>query len=633
MVVVGEVDHGKSTLLGRLLMESGQVAESRIAKVTRICDSRSLKFEPAFLLDALEEEHAQGITIDTTRVRVKIDDLQLTLIDAPGHLDFLRNMSTGASCADLALLVIDSTEGIRPQTQRHLQILELLGLQSVVAVVTKLDRLGYDQAAFDRIAAETHSKIHEYKLVCAGVIPVCALDGQNIRQKSSGMPWYQGPPMVPALVEVIKNRQPLILKEPLRMLLQDVYRFDDSRYLAGRIEAGTLRQGQQITFSPSGKVGVVKSIEKYPQSLTAASVGESVAVTLGDQIFVERGEVISNAEDIPRIDTEIRAQIVWFSEEVFDPGSVYLLKVGTQEIMCSIRPQANPNLVEPIPTGSNFKSPAPQSSDTYCAQRSEESTFVITNGDIVEAIIHSTRPVAFDANVPGSPIARLVLCSGRETVACGRICSDQHLPTQQLWSSRFGQSAVLRRAREDRHGHRGCALWITGLSGAGKTSLAQALEAELFKRNKQVVILDADNLRQNLCADLGFSRRDRTENVRRIATTAKLFVEAGFITIVACISPYATDRFMAGEIIGSEDYLEIFLFCPLEVCQSRDPKGLYKAGKEGRLTSIAGADSPFQPPMTPSIRLDSSIMTIEQELASVIQLLEAKVFQRIPDTH
>ena len=601
IVIVGHVDHGKSTLLGRLLMDFGKVPEQTIEKVRKTCQSRGVQLEPAFFLDAFQEEQEQGISIDTTRVNFEFDGKRFLLIDAPGHLEFLKNMTTGASGAETGILVVDGFDGIGSQTLRHLKILGILGVGQVIVVVNKMDKAGYSQSRFEEVAEEIRTHIEKEGQICLSIIPISALKGENLTQGSDELSWYTGLALLPQLVAhtdaSAKRNDEDGAGEPFRMILQDVYRFTDERFYAGRVVSGQIAPGARVFFSPSGKVSTIASIETFPPGQSEKAVkGDSVALRLKDQIFVERGEVISLPDEPVEVNNEIPTKLIWLNSEPLNWSSEYILKIGCAEVPCRLEPG------DALPKDA------------------------IVNGDFVDVLIKTQRPVSFDrGNKTG--VDKLVICTTYETVACGSIKALQvqaKLETVKSKNIVAESGFVKRHEHEDRHGHPGTVLWMTGLSGAGKSTLAKALERRLFKDGYRVVVLDGDNLRSGICADLGFEPEDRTENIRRVAHMAKLFLNTGAVVITACISPYEKDRRMAEEVIGESDFNELFVFCPIEVCQQRDPKGLYKKTSGGQINDFSGLNAPYQPPSTPELRLDSSTMGIDSEVDAVMNLLYAK---------
>ncbi|MBX9951364.1 MAG: adenylyl-sulfate kinase [Candidatus Obscuribacterales bacterium] len=602
IVIVGHVDHGKSTLLGRLLMDFGKVPQQTIEKVRKVCESRGVQLEPAFFLDAFQEEQEQGISIDTTRVNFEFEGHRFLLIDAPGHLEFLKNMTSGASGAETGILVIDGHEGIGSQTLRHLKILGILGVGRVVVVVNKMDKSGYKQARFEEVATEIRAHVEREGQTCLAVVPISALKGENLTASCEGLSWYAGLPLLPQLVAsttaVAVDDVEAANREPLRMVLQDVYRFTDERFYAGRIISGSIAPGARVFFSPSGKVSTVEALETFPpRDLQLAVKGDSVALRLKDQIFVERGEIVSLPEQTPEVNNELQAKLIWLNSEPLDWAQEYLLKVGTQEVSCRLEPS---NMV--------FQQ--------------------IGNGDFVDVIIKAQKPICFDrSNSRNFGVDKFVICTTFETVACGSIMALTTATPQGAQKSKnivVESGFVKREEHENRHGHKGTVLWMTGLSGAGKSTLAKALERRLFAAGFRVQVLDGDNLRSGICADLGFEPEDRAENIRRVAHLSKLLLNTGTIVISACISPYEKDRRIAKEIIGAEDFHELFIFCPIEVCQSRDPKGLYKKATGGQISDFSGLNAPYQPPSNPKLRLDSSTMSIEAEVDSIIAMLQTE---------
>lgn len=603
VVVVGHVDHGKSTLLGRILLECGRVPEDRIAHVEKICSDKSLQFEPAFLFDALQEEQEQGISIDTTRVNFEFDGHKFILIDAPGHLEFLKNMTSGASEADLGILVVDGNQGVRSQTERHLKILNMLGIRRVIVALNKVDQIKYDQNVFEAVCKKTREIIEQQEITCEQIVPISALAGENITTPTAKLDWYVGKPLLGTLIDVSQKLSSLKKEDqPFRMLLQDVYRFEGDRLFAGRVVSGSIKTGAEIFFSPSGKISRVEAIEKFGEKgVELAVAGESIALRLAEQVFVERGEVISLLDNAPEIDTEFRGKLAWLSSNSYASDAEYMLKMGTAEVPCKVE------LLDPLTQ----------------EKRSGDSE-ILANGGFADVIIKTFKPVAFDRTATGAIIEKFVVCTTHDTVAAGVVDNRPVRVERSLKVNpnlRHESGYVERLRYEALNGHRGAVLWMTGLSGSGKSSLAKELEKALFARGCRVAVLDGDNLRFGLCADLGFSPEDRSENIRRIAHTAKLFLDTGFIVITACISPYAKDRETAREIIGAQDFKELFVFCPLEECQRRDPKGLYSKASAGQISAVTGFDSPYQAPQRPAVRLDSSKMTVAEEVEAVIALL------------
>ncbi len=592
IVVIGHVDHGKSTLLGRLMIDSGVIQQEKIDKVTKICKEKQIDFEPAFIFDALAEEQDQGVTIDTTRVIFEYAQEKYCLIDVPGHLEFLKNMITGASEATNGILIVDIEEGIKDQTRRHLAVLALLGIENVLIVVNKMDKVNYTSTTFENLSAELTKLLKMYNLNFHDLIPVSALHDENIMSVSHKMKWYQGLSFIDSLKKLVQSYK-ANLSNTLRIGLQDVYKLNDKRYFVGKVFSGQIKLNDKIMFFPSGKESVVKSIETYPvKQIDYAYVNESVALCLTDQIFVERGEIIALAQNAPFVDNLFSANLAWLVCEPMDAHKKYLFKLGFTSTYAKIN---------------------------YLPDK------IISLGDIELVDLELDKSIAFDLNSANTHLANFVLCDEYRTVACGNIMNvitgskSKELNCNNVFKE---ISLIDRLDRQLAYNHQACVIWLTGLSGSGKSTLARNLELTLFQRSIKTVVLDADNLRLGLCSDLGFSKEDRSENNRRIAHVANMFKEAGFIVIVACIAPYIKDRLMAKTIIGESDFWEIHVFCPLEICQLRDPKGLYKQSQSAN--TMTGIKSPYQIPVQPNLRLDTSELSLEDETNAIMKLLIEK---------
>jgi bifunctional enzyme CysN/CysC len=547
LVVVGHVDHGKSTLIGRLFYDTGSLPEGKYEQLVAIAQRRGVPFEFANLMDGLQAERDQNITIDTAQIWFRTQQREYVIIDAPGHKEFVKNMVTGASRADAALIIIDASEGIQEQTRRHGYLLRLIGVRQVVVVVNKMDLVDYSQPVFDKVSREYGEFLQSIGLAMPTILPVSARQGDNIAAKGDHMTWFHGPSLLQALDNIPNAAE--ITNQPLRFPIQDVYRFDHRRILAGRIEAGTLRAGDQLLFLPSGRTSVVRSIETWNsphvQSLTA---GAPAGITLSDQLFVERGSVAVHAADAPSLATEFTARIFWLGRTPLSAGKRYKLKLVTQEVECEIK-----TLEEVV--------------DASTVQTIPGADAVRTN-DAAKVVIRTRRPVALDLFERVPSLGRLVLVDGFD-VAGGGIVVD--VPERFAAANVVADagvnadvSQVARGERHLRHGHRGAVVWLTGIPGSGKTTLAKSLERQLFERHIQVFVLDGDNIRPGLSADLGVSGSDREENMRRVAEVAKLFAESGLVCIVSFTSPTRSERERARKIIGASDgpnipFLEAYL--------------------------------------------------------------------------
>jgi bifunctional enzyme CysN/CysC len=469
--------------------------------------------------------------------------------------------------------------------------------------LNKIDQVDYSQDVFEEVSSKIRDIITQLQLGCEDIVPISALKGENITLTSTSLSWYAGKPLLARLLELLSIGSTADKQtQPMRMLLQDVYRFGGERYFVGRVISGSVKPGDEIFFSPSGKISKVEAIERLPdRNVVEATPGDHVALRLTEQIFVERGEVISHPTNVPEIETEFRARIAWLSKEEFSLDSTYTIKLGTNEATCKLR-----------------------FFDEVDHEKWSTTHANLTNGEFADVVVKLSHQMALDRSGLGGATESFVLCTTYETVAAGTIDKNPvrvHHAVKLNPNLRHEGGYVEREQWQVRNGHSGTVLWLTGLSGAGKSTLAKALDRELFARGFNSVVLDGDNLRMGLCADLGFSPEERSENIRRIAHGARLFLDRGFVVITACISPYSSDRELAREIVGGEDFREVFVFCPFEECQKRDPKGLYSKASTGQVRAVTGFDSPYQPPRQPSLRLDSSKLSVEDEVNAVIELL------------
>ncbi len=593
IVIAGHVDHGKSTLVGRLLSDTGQIPEDRKSKVEKICRAAGKRFEFAFLLDAFEEEQAQGVTIDYTEIRWRFGGRRFLLIDTPGHKEFSKNMVTGASRADAAVILLDAAEGIREQFRRHSHILAMLGLDRVVVAVNKMDLVAYDERRFAEIDSEVRSFLGKIGLPPAAVVPLCSIRGENLLEPASSMPWYKGLPLSGELLRLKPAKK--AGQNPLRFSVQDVYKFDEKRIFAGRVESGVVKKGQKILFLPSGKETRVKTIENWPGPGAAAAVrGVCAGLTLEDPLFIERGEIgvdgPAGGKDrtAPFVSDIVPANIFWMGERPLAPGITYKFRLATQETGCRLVS------VENVVDAATFEK----------LDQAEDSIARNNMGDVT---LKLDKPLVFDEFSRIDVMGRFVLADDGRVCGGGIILKDARerlrykgIKKRALFTEKSG---VTREAREKRNGHPGFTVWFTGLSGSGKSTLARELEKELFGRGAQVYVLDGDNVRQGINKDLGFSSADRVENIRRLGEIAKLFSDAGLAVITAFISPFESDREAARRVVGAKRFVEVFLDCPLRVCERRDPKGLYKKARLGKIMNFTGVHSPYEPPSRPDITL------------------------------
>jgi bifunctional enzyme CysN/CysC len=603
IVIVGHVDHGKSTLVGRLFHDTGTLPEGRVEAVQAMCEKRGMPFEWAFLLDALQAERDQGVTSDISQIFFRTAMRNYVLIDAPGHREFVKNMITGAAQAEAAVLVVDAREGMQEQTRRHAYLLHLLGIHQIVVAINKMDLVEYAESRFQELITSVREYFADLGLDLqhSFMIPVVARDGDNIVAGSEHMRWYEGP----TLAEALDQLQPPLtsLDLPLRFPVQDVYKFDDRRIIAGRIESGHLSKGDMLLFSPSNKKARIASIEAWNAKAApiAARAGQSVGVTLDEQVFVERGEIASHESIPPMLTNVLRGRIFWLGREPLTPGARYKMKLCTGEYPVEVEK------IEKVIDVNDLATSEPNH---------------VERNAIAEIVLRSRRTLALDPFDHNMFTGRFVLVEDYDIVGGGLINMDGYADQRRQAIKSTNIFLVEHRVpieeRWKTNGHRGGILWMTGLSGAGKSTLAFSLEQHLFRRGYLVYVLDGDNVRHGLCSDLGFSPRDRVENIRRVGQAAELFAGAGFLVLTAFISPYRADRDRV-RAIAPEIFHEIYIDADLKTCEMRDPKGLYKKARRGEIHEFTGVSAPYEPPVRPELRVDTATSTIEECLAQLDQ--------------
>ncbi|MGO8836657.1 MAG: adenylyl-sulfate kinase [Limisphaerales bacterium] len=607
-MIVGHVDHGKSTLIGRLFHDTGSLPEGKLEQLQNAAERRGTPFEWANLMDALQSERDQNITIDTAQIWFQTPKRQYVIIDAPGHKEFLKNMITGAANAQAALLLIDAHEGVQENSRRHGYLLNLLGIRQIAVLVNKMDLEHFSEARFKQIETEYRQWLDSLGLGPRIFIPLAAKHGDNIASRSANMPWWNGPTVLETLDAFTVSERPK--DQPLRFPVQDVYRFDGRRILAGRVEAGSLKVGDRLVFSPTNKVSTVKSIERWNAPATdTAGAGEAIGITLAEQIFVERGAVAAPEAAPPYELTQFRARVFWLGRQPFARGKKYRLKLATQEVECEIAE------IEKVIDASTLAT----------ISRGQNENFVGRH-EVGELTIRTRKTIAFDAFNEIVPTGRFVIVDGLEVCGGGIIVEDNyprhthdaHHKSENIYRSR---GKVTTSQRESRNGHRGCVLWLTGLSGSGKSTIATELERELFNLGRQAYVLDGDNIRHGLGSDLGFSHTDRTENIRRIGEVARLFADAGFICITAFISPYRADRELARKIAPRGRFLEVYLNTPLEICELRDLKGLYAKARAGEIKEFTGISAPYEPPQKPELELHTGRLRVAECVSAILDQL------------
>jgi bifunctional enzyme CysN/CysC len=605
-VICGHVDHGKSTLVGRLIYETGSLPDGKLEAIKAMCVRRGMPFEWAFLMDAFQAERDQGITIDTSQIWLRSPRRDYVIIDAPGHREFIKNMITGASSADAAVVLIDGSHGVQQQSRLHGFLLNLLGVRQMVVLVNKMDLIEYSQRNFEAIRDEYSRYLQSIGANADAVIPISARDGDNLTSASSRMAWYRGPSVMDVLSSFRPTRRTTEL--PLRFPIQDVYKFDDRRILAGRIESGRLKVGDRLLFSPSNKVSRVASIESWhvPVPPTEAEAGQSVGITLEDQLFVERGEMASHPEQAPLETTVFRGRLFWLAQTPLRKGDRYRLRIATRR---------TPVFVESIERVFD--------TEDLTARPSEE----VERHGVADVILRSRAMLAVDESTSLARTGRFVLADDTHIVGGGLIDMEGYPNQREIRAVRAEnlhtvKHRVTSEQRAARNGHKGGVLWFTGLSGSGKSTLAMAVEHELFVKGYNVFVLDGDNVRQGLNSNLGFSPDDRTENIRRVGEVAALFADSGFITITAFISPYRSDRERARRA-AREQFHEIYIKADLNTCETRDPKGLYKKARSGELPDFTGISAPYEAPVAPELIVDTQAQPVEDSVRQIIAHVES----------
>ena len=610
IVMVGHVDHGKSTLLARLLhdcgcLPDGAVDAARAASTVRANDD----FEWAYLLDAFQAERDQAVTIDITRRILKANGQSYILIDAPGHREFLRNMVTGASDADAAILVVDAAEGVCDQTRRHALLIQLMGVRHVIVAVNKMDAVDYASAVFDRIAADMRDLLVGLELAVQVIIPVAARHGVMLYSRGDEMGWYDGPTIVEALGHL--TVPPARHDGPLRFIVQDIDRRDGQRVIVGRVDCGVVRAGDRVLLSPLNETTAIEKIVVWPEDeeRIAAHAGDVVGLVLSDRVFVERGHVISHLDHAPFLSNVFRARLVWLGDADVRPGDVYTVRVGTRELVASVQ------AIERVVTADDL-------TPHYHAPSAPRHA-------VVDMTLRAQGMMVLDSGHDGAILSRLCLYDGPDLVAGGGIDLSGYLdqrarPSGGATNLHAVHGLVGAAERTARMGHRGGVFWLTGLSGAGKSTLAMRVERALFDRGFATYVLDGDNVRSGLTADLGFSPVDRSENNRRVAAVAGLMADAGLVVLSAFISPFRADRDRARGFVPAGVFHEIYVRADLATCELRDPKGLYKKARIGQIADFTGIDSPYEEPENPDMIVDTQIHDIDHCVRMIVDYVIAK---------
>ena len=578
-ITCGSVDDGKSTLIGRLLWESQQIFDDQLTTLqadSRRHGTQGQEIDFALLVDGLSAEREQGITIDVAYRFFSTPRRKFIVADTPGHEQYTRNMITGASTADVAVLLIDPRQGVLTQTRRHAYLVSLMGIRHIVLAINKMDMIGYDQVAFDAIVDEFNTTAKSLAFDSITPIPLSALMGDNITARSPNTPWYQGPTLI-GFLETIDLKK--VTNHKTVFPVQWVNRPNSSfRGFSGTLASGKLSLGDTLRVTGSGQTAALARILTIDGDLKAALAGDAITLVLDREIDASRGDIISLADQPLEMTDQFEATLVWMNDEPGHLGRTYELKLASQWAGASI-------------TSLKYRIDVNTQAHETCKQ--------LELNDIAVVNLALSKQLVFTPYGDNRTMGGFILVDKftHATVAAGIVRHNlrraQNLHQQAL--------SITREVRERLNGHKGNVIWFTGLSGSGKSTIANALEKELHAQGKRTYILDGDNIRQGLNKDLGFTDADRVENIRRVAEVAKLMMDAGLIVITAFISPFQAERQMARELIGAENFLEVFVDTPLEVCEQRDPKGLYKKARSGQIPNMTGISSPYERPLKPSL--------------------------------
>jgi bifunctional enzyme CysN/CysC len=602
-LLCGSVDDGKSTLIGRLLYESQALYADQLAALE--ADSKRVgtqgdELDFALLTDGLAAEREQGITIDVAYRHFSTERRHFIVADTPGHEQYTRNMVTGASTADCAVILIDASKGVLTQTRRHTYLVWLLGIRHVVVTVNKMDAIGYDETTFRAIEREYAKAARTIGLEDVTVMPVSALRGDNVLVSSERLAWYQGP----SLMEYLETVQPESEAHTadLRLPVQWVNRASsDFRGFAGTVVSGTVAPGDKVVIMPSGRTSQIARVVTQEGDLERAVAEQAITVTLTDEIDTSRGDVIASAESPPEVSDQVQATIVWMHDEPMLRGRSYLLRIGSATVTATVAPLKHKVNVDSL--------------EHVAATKLELNEIGVCDLEL-------SRPIAFDPYRENRDMGGFILIDRitNDTVGAGMI----HFGLRRAQNISWQDLTVDRAARAERKHQTPCVMWFTGLSGAGKSTIANRVETELHARGQHTYMLDGDNVRHGLNRDLGFTDADRAENIRRVAEVAKLMIDAGLIVLVSFISPFRSERAMARALFEEGEFFEIHVDTPLAVAEERDPKGLYEKARRGELKHFTGIDSPYEPPEAPELRIDTTDVSPPEAATRIIALLEAR---------
>ncbi len=610
----GSVDDGKSTLIGRLLLDTKNIFEDQLEAVERASQLRGEEYvDLALFTDGLRAEREQRITIDVAYRFFATPKRKFIIADTPGHIQYTRNMVTGASTAELAIILIDAQRGVLTQSKRHGFIASLLQIPHVLVAVNKMDLVGYDQAVFERIAAEYTSFASKLSVPNLTFIPISALKGDNVVHRGENMPWYDGPSLLHHLehVSVGASRNLVDFRFPVQMAARPNAGF---RGFAGQIASGTIKPGEEVAVLPSGRTSRVRSIVTFDGELAEAAAGDSVMLTLEDEIDISRGDMIVRTGNLPQASANLECTLCWMSEEPLNPRTPFILQHTTRQVRARVD-----ELTYRIDVDTLHREPAQ----------------TLTLNEIGRVRLTTTQPIFFDSYHTNRATGNFILIDPytNNTVAAGMIRRASReladVVPQESGRPKSGAvawegTAISREMREERHGHQAAVLWFTGLSGSGKSTVARLLERRLYALGCETFYLDGDSVRRGLNRDLGFSAADRKENIRRVAEAARLAFDHGYLTLCTFISPFREDRRFARSLLPEGRFFEVYVKCNLEVAKRRDPKGLYARALAGEIKDFTGVSSPYEEPEAAELVIESDLVSAEDAVETILAELAAR---------
>lgn len=602
-ITCGSVDDGKSTLIGRLLYESKQIFEDHLRELERASSqygTQGKALDLALLVDGLQAEREQGITIDVAYRFFATKNRKFIVADTPGHEQYTRNMATGASTADLAVLLIDARKGLLIQTKRHSRIVSMLGVRHIVVAVNKMDMVGWDESVFNAIVASVQALVADFGFVSMHAIPMSALTGDNVAFASEQTPWYTGATLLDYLENIDLSKPEAF--HPFRLPVQYVNRpHAGFRGYCGTVAAGSIAVGDAICVVPGGTRANVKSIVVWQGERTTAYTGDAITITLDREVDVSRGQVLSSVNEPIEISDQFEADILCLSAHALMPGRAYLLKMHTMQVAATI-------------TNIKFK--------LGLEQGRHLASHVLALNDIGKVTLATNHPIAFESYQQCKALGAFILIDrmSNETVAAGMI----NFPLRRAANIHWQSLEINKVARAKLKSQKAACIWFTGLSGSGKTTIANLLEKRLYAEGRHTYVLDGDNVRHNLNRDLGFTETDRIENIRRVAEVAKLMVDAGLVVLVSFISPFRAEREFARSLFEPGEFIEVFVDTPLAVCEARDVKGLYTKARQGKIPNFTGIDSAYENPFCPEIRLDTMVLPPDQCVGVVMEKMNER---------